>query len=185
MAFADEYNRLLTTGDRPVKYSTHDDFLRAISKSKDTTPRSVYADWIEENEPHTATPETLALLRGSEPVWVSRGPDGVVRAGKKWTMAEIRKANASAGGYWFSPGTMRFFGTRVHGQPVSGPGGVYFVTSDDNYDRTGRFFSLRQFHPDTVTKAVSSHGDLGRFNTQAEAVALAHEMASRHPQPTE
>lgn len=47
-------------------------------------------------------------------------------------------------GHWFSPSTLRFFGSRIHWQTLAEiDGGYLFVSEEDNWDRSERRFSVR------------------------------------------
>jgi hypothetical protein len=64
----------------------------------------------------------------------------------------IRAANKSAGLFWFSPNTMRFFNTRICG-PLHG--GRFFVTSDRISPRDGiRRYTVRVAHRDGSVSTV-------------------------------
>lgn len=45
-------------------------------------------------------------------------------------MQDIKQANRDAGFHFFDRDTMRFFDSRILSQVYSGPGGVFFVTSE-------------------------------------------------------
>lgn len=132
----------------PIMYS-HPAFQQQIAeRPTDAIARAVYADWLEEHDPESVDPHTLAFLRShSGPAWVAHSPrDGKVQAGRMWTMAQIRDAIEAHGGLWFTPENMAHMNTRLHGQPVHGPGGNYFVTSEQSlYGPRG--FTVRGFDP--------------------------------------
>jgi hypothetical protein len=116
------------------------------------------------------------LVAGTEAFCFSRGPCDVCHSAlfgerheahedvtpRRYTMADIRAANAAAGLFFFSRDTMRYFRSRVEGGPYCGPGGVFFLTSEQcgPHGRDGRSFTVRQFHPDTgrVTTARDGNG---------------------------
>ena len=166
-----------------------DAFLDALNRPRaDLSDRAPFADYLAEYHPESAEPETLAFLRSHVgPAWVARHPEtGRVTAGPHWTMAEIRAANAAAGRLWFDRGAMRYWGTRLHGEPVSGPGGTYFLTSDDTIHRDRRHYNIRQF-------GQYGAGDIGtasEFNAPEHAVDVTtpaemrrrmRELAWTHP----
>ena len=93
-----------------------------------------------------------------------------------WTIDEMARKNAAAGGYWFTPGTTAFFKTQYH-VVAQGPGGVFFVTSEQP-PRGPRRWSLRQWDPQTCT--VSTVGEFMRYRTLGAAEDAAEE-ASRSP----
>lgn len=59
-------------------------------------------------------------------------------AGEEWTIAKIKAANEETGGTWFSRSNMRFFRTRIDREVYQGPGGVFFVYSNQFVDSNGR-----------------------------------------------
>lgn len=89
-------------------------------------------------------------------------------------LAEIREANRVAGMHWFSPDTLRFFGTRMcaHGRIF---GGRYFVTSEYvGFDRRGpRRYSVRVAGPDG---AIDTVGDFGAYASRNGAIAAAKRL---------
>lgn len=187
MSYPSEYNQAL--GERPVKYmSERDALVRAVKlHPHDQTPRLILADYLDEN-PHLAHPDTVPFLRGADnrghegPYWISVAPDGRVHAGKKWSMAEIRAAHKDSGGHWFDRGTMRFFGTRLHGQPHSGPGGVYFVHSGDNFWRSAREWRVVKYNPETNrTESAGPDGHENPYPDRESAFTAARTLAATHP----
>ncbi len=71
-----------------------------------------------------------------------------------WTLQEIKDNCATFGSHWFSPDTMRFFASRVSDNVHTGPGGVFFVSSEQFrasglYDGPRRY-SVRQFKPENA-----------------------------------
>jgi hypothetical protein len=100
---------------------------------------------------------------------------------RRYTMADIRAANAAAGLFFFSRDTMRYFRSRVEGGPYCGPGGVFFLTSEQcgPHGRDGRSFTVRQFHPDTgrITTARDANGVDLKAKHKEDARADARECA--------
>jgi len=91
-----------------------------------------------------------------------------------FTMYDIELANRQAGFHWFDPSSKRFFRSR-YGQTVyHGPGGIYFVSSEQFEgsmgNRAERLFTVRLFDPET-----GNVGTVGAFNvlTRHRAHALA------------
>lgn len=98
---------------------------------------------------------------------------------RTWTMPEIRRANADAGLYFFSPGAMRFFRSRVHDRVYQGPGGVFFVTSEQGPDDVRRY-TVREFDPETA-RMTALGGDVDgfqRYATRSGAHAAAYRAAA-------
>jgi hypothetical protein len=56
-------------------------------------------------------------------------------------MREVKEANEKLGRYWFSEETMKYWGTHIHTDILYGK---YFVTSEWNFERTKRLFSIRE-----------------------------------------
>jgi hypothetical protein len=47
-------------------------------------------------------------------------------------------------GYWFAPSTLKFFGSRIYWHTLTETNGGYlFISSEDNFDRTERRYSVR------------------------------------------
>ena len=88
------------------------------------------------------------------------------------TIAEIVKANKEAGQYFFSPDTMAFWGSKVETDVIEG---CYFVTSEDNYDRSEKVFKVRKALDNGIIRTVEYKGlyeDIGTLDT-----AIAHVYA--------
>lgn len=90
------------------------------------------------------------------------------------TINDIQDRVRATGSHWFDPDTMRMFGTRVVGGVFDGKGGVYFATSDKQFDGS-RAFSVRQFHPETAE--IGTVGELGEHDSRAKAIAAARKLA--------
>jgi len=90
-------------------------------------------------------------------------------------ISEVKQANADAGGYWFSPGAMRFFKTRIVSGIIKDR---YFVTAETGPSGVERY-SAR------IVNDGADIGTIGNFNSfcdiddAKEAIkAHAKEMAS-------
>lgn len=96
---------------------------------------------------------------------------------KKWTVNAIQEAMRADGSHWWDPDTMRSFGTKALSVVYQGPGGVFFVTQDDQYRRElPKRFTVRQFDPETCN--VKTFGELNGYKTAAAAQEAAQEAAS-------
>ncbi len=97
---------------------------------------------------------------------------------RTYTLDQIKRANAEAGNHWFSPDTLRFFGSRVHATTY-GPdsrGRVYFVSSEyTGFERSARGYTVRVFEP--RDGSVSSCSDFNDFGTRSAAHAAARRAA--------
>lgn len=71
---------------------------------------------------------------------------------KRWTMSEIKAANAAAGQHFFDRETMRHFASRIAGGPYCGPAGVFFVTSELNMEKRAgsERYTVREFLPESA-----------------------------------
>lgn len=162
------------------------------------TTRGVYADYLQENELNV-DPKLLSLLRKHKGnVWLHHGPTGVT-GGPHITMAQIRRANYDEpeenpfdheyGVLEEKPDMMTgdVWGHQPHGQPHSGPGGHFFVTTDRGFEDAG-FHDVHpqtwQFHPET--KGATNISPLRGFATPEEAhqhAATAAATPSAPPSP--
>ncbi len=92
---------------------------------------------------------------------------------KLWTVNAIKDAARAEGSHWFDPSSMRFFGTRVLPEVYQGPGGVYFVTSEQP-PHGPRQHSVRSFDP--ATAKIGTVGELASM-TRRQAVLAAKRAA--------
>lgn len=96
------------------------------------------------------------------------------------TMDEIRNANRNAGSHWFDPDTLRFFSSRISDSVYEGPGGIFFVTSEQrkgwgSIPDAPRLYSVRRFEP--KTGGISTHGEFQEYRTSRAAHAAARRAA--------
>lgn len=108
-------------------------------------------------------------------VWLHAGRCEPVTQRVRWDMTAIRAANALVGGHWFDRNTLRFFRSQVLRTVYQGPGGVYFVSSEQFDDTSPRRFTVRQFDP--ATGDVDTFGEFNELG-RAAAVTLAKLCAS-------
>jgi hypothetical protein len=99
-----------------------------------------------------------------------------------YTIERIRDEMIASGSHWWDRDSMRFFGTRCVGPVFQGEGGIYFVTSDKEYDGR-RSCNIREYSPDTqevktVAGAIidSDSGDGARLN-RIQALRKAQELS--------
>ena len=85
----------------------------------------------------------------------------------------IKAANArSSAPHWFSPISMRFFGTRVSSTIF---GGRFFITSEfTGFDRTERAFTVRRANDDGTIETV---GEIAQHATRSKAITAARQAA--------
>lgn len=93
---------------------------------------------------------------------------------KTYTMYDIQLENKQRGLFWFEPDTLRFFSSRVSQEVYQGPGGIYFVTSEQNKGFGGtypRLYSVRCFSPDT--KQIYTVGEFQAYKSRSGAHSAA------------
>ena len=87
---------------------------------------------------------------------------------------EVKDANARRGHHFFEPGTMRFFRSRCPLTAYFGPGGTYFVTSEQFVDSRGvrapRRYTVRQQMPDGSVDTVGPFNKYGRSGAHGLAL---------------
>ena len=79
-------------------------------------------------------------------------------------MSQIRQANDEAGKNFFEPATIRFFDSKIGRTIYQGPGGVYFLTSEQFHGSQGsapRRWTVRVFDPELGN--VGTFGEHGGF----------------------
>lgn len=108
--------------------------------------------------------------------------EGVVS--REWTIDAIKRANADRGLHYFERGTMRFFRSRVGQTVYQGPGGIYFVTSEQFVPSSGRpeprRYSVRKFNPETADISTAGGHTPGfqRYSTSKGAANAAKVFAA-------
>jgi hypothetical protein len=94
-----------------------------------------------------------------------------------WNITAIKAANKANGGHWFERSTLRFFNSRILAKVYQGPGGIYFVSSEQFVGSQGaapRKFTVRQFDPKTGdVDTVGEFNELTMSEAKAGAKALA------------
>lgn len=87
------------------------------------------------------------------------------------SMDEVREANRELGHHFFDKETIRFFGSRVGSKLY---GGRFFVTSELDFYRTDRRYSVRFVEDDG---SVSTTVDFREYGSWREAHAAARKAA--------
>lgn len=93
-------------------------------------------------------------------------------------MDELQAMNYAAGGCFFDRGNMKAFRSRVLPDIYGGGGGVFFVTSEQNYNGTARHFTVRRFDP--ADGDVNTFGDFNGLS-RAAAIRVARAAAMSNP----
>ncbi len=120
----------------------------------------------------------VGLAGGITAAVISSRRRGGTKGMGAWTITQIKQRNQEVGHHWFDPGTKRFFNSRVEGRPVEGPGGVYFVSSEQFESSSGSFprrYSVRKFDP--TTGAVDTAGEFQAYGNRAAAREAARALA--------
>jgi hypothetical protein len=95
---------------------------------------------------------------------------------QRWTVNAIQEAMRARGSHWWDPDTMRMFGTKALPTVYQGPGGVFFVTHDNQYRRElPKRYTVRKFNPDTCD--IDTHGELCEYKTAEAAKRAARKAA--------
>jgi hypothetical protein len=80
------------------------------------------------------------------------------------SVTEIIKANEKAGLFFFDPGAMRFFDSRIESEVI---GDNRFITSEQAGDEHPRLYTIREATPDG---AVNTVGDFQEWPTLQDAI---------------
>jgi hypothetical protein len=99
-------------------------------------------------------------------------------AQKHYTMSEIKACNRARNKHFFDASTMRFFRSRVGDEVFNGPGGVYFVTSEQfvlGSRRDPRRYSVQRFNPRTC--GIDLVGEFQQYANMAAAKRAARKAA--------
>lgn len=93
------------------------------------------------------------------------------------SMSRIRDIyNPGEGRHWFDRASMRFFRSRLPGAGVEGPGGIFFVSSEQGpHENSPRRYSVRQLKGEGDIKTV---GEFCGYWERAEAMREARRLAS-------
>lgn len=87
------------------------------------------------------------------------------------TIDEIKFANKNAGFHFFSEGAMYAFDSRISKNVY---GGRFFVTSELNFDKTARVYTLRMANSDGSIETI---GEFGQYATLRAAKRAAMNCA--------
>lgn len=80
--------------------------------------------------------------------------------------------------FFFDDASVEHWGSKVVGHPLVNPDGrTFFVTEEDNFDQTGKFYTIRSVAPDGFS--VETHGNFGEYDTPRDAVQAMRPVADR------
>ena len=77
-------------------------------------------------------------------------------------ISEVKAIVKSNGGHFFDKGTMKCWGTRIETSVFKNG---CFVTSEDNYNKTKRLYTVRRFNG----KSIDTIGDFQQYKTKESA----------------
>lgn len=69
-------------------------------------------------------------------------------------IAEFKRANEGSGHYWFSPDTMRFFNSKVHGDLITIGERQFFITSEQGPHQDKPLYSIREAMADATVDTI-------------------------------
>ena len=78
------------------------------------------------------------------------------------TISEVKSIVTANGGHFFDKDTMKFWGTRIETGVIKN---VCFVTSENSYDGTKRFYTIRRFNG----KSIDTIGEFQQYKTKESA----------------
>ncbi len=82
-------------------------------------------------------------------------------------ITEVKKANKEIGQHFFDRDTLAFFGSKVYPDLYTVAGRQFFVTSEDNYNRTEKGYTIREAMPDGDIETI---GEFLQYATKEQAI---------------
>jgi hypothetical protein len=83
------------------------------------------------------------------------------------TIAEVKKTNKAKGLHFFDKGTLAFFGSNVYNGLYTVNDRQFFITSEDNFNRTEKGFTIREAMTDGDIETV---GEFLQYSTKEQAI---------------
>jgi hypothetical protein len=83
------------------------------------------------------------------------------------TIAEVKKANKAKGQHFFDKDTLAFFGSKVYPELYTVAGRQFFITMEDNFNRTEQGFTIREAMPDGDIETI---GEFLQYATKEQAI---------------
>jgi len=94
------------------------------------------------------------------------------------TVNDIQREMRAAGSHWWDPDALRFFKSRVESPVYQGPGGVYFVSSEEGPDEVRRY-TVRRYNPaERDLHSEDAAGGFQAFGSSEDAMAAAQKLAA-------
>lgn len=82
-------------------------------------------------------------------------------------MQEVKKANEKLGQHFFNKETLQFFGSRILPKIYNANNRQFFITIEDNFDRSAKYYSIREVLPDGDIETL---GKFLQFESLEDAV---------------
>jgi len=95
----------------------------------------------------------------------------------KNTLATIKRESAELGSLFFDKGAVRFFNSRLIEHIHEGPGGTFFITSEQFDENTPRLYTVRKFDPSKGRGCVETVGEFQQYETSRAAHKAAGRLA--------
>lgn len=91
------------------------------------------------------------------------------------TIRDIKTHNKQASRFFFEPATLRFFSSRISSVVHEGPGGIFFVTSEQFDWQSPRLYTIRKYDP--ATGEIDSASEFQEFANISTAQRNAAKLA--------
>jgi hypothetical protein len=82
-------------------------------------------------------------------------------------ITEVKKANKEISQHFFDRDTLAFFGSKVYPDLYTVAGRQFFVTSEDNFNRTEKGYTIREAMPDGDIQTI---GEFLQYATKEQAI---------------
>lgn len=96
------------------------------------------------------------------------------------SMPAVKAAFSAAGSFWFSPGAMKFFNTKIESSLI---GGRYFITSEQYETGSQKLFNIRKVVRDmnnTPSLDIETVGEHMTYTTKQQAMNALEEYLKAH-----
>ena len=93
------------------------------------------------------------------------------------TIGDMERANNKAGKYFFSPDTMAFFSSVVHGDLFPVRAGTFFITSEKGPHQRERSYTVRFIDSDGDVDSVSEFQEFDLYSDAVESARNAQRNA--------
>lgn len=81
-------------------------------------------------------------------------------------ITEVKKANKAKGQHFFDRDALAFFGSTVYPELYTVAGRQFFITREDNFNRSQKFYTIREVLPDGDIETV---GEFLGYETKEQA----------------